>query len=131
MSSLGGEHDEHPAGHPAGAMDEDIPGGPGHDLRDDPGGCEQGHGQERRFTPAQGRWLCSDMRLRGEEPLRPGTLEAKRRAVDEHLVTHGKPADAGPIARTTPAGLDAERHRWPDPDIPGAGPDEIVPVADA
>jgi hypothetical protein len=71
------------------------------------------------------------MCLRGKEPLRPGSLIEQWRAVDEHLVTLGKPAHARPDRPDDTGRLDAERHRWPDTDIPGAGPDQIVPVGDA
>ena len=131
MSSVSGDHHEQPAGHPAGAVDEDISSVRGPDPRDDAGRGEEWDRQQRRLVPAQGGWLCRDVRLGREEPLRPGALVAKWRAVDEHLVAFGKPAHARPDRPDDTGRLDAECHRWPGAHIPGAGPDQIVPVADA
>ena len=128
-SSRGRELNDKSAGHSAGAVHEDPLA-----CRDRCGLLERLVGGERGHREGGGRLPRDDRRLarnkygRSDEPLRPRALVSQRQWVGEHLVARCEPCHVFADRVDDSRRFDAERQRWPAPDVPAPDPDDLVPV---
>ena len=93
-------------------------------------GGESGYGERPGGGPGDALRLVRELCRRRQQLRRPGALAAQRQRVGEHLVPRREAIDRVSDVRHDAGGLDAERHRRTDADVPVAPADDVVPVGD-
>ena len=127
---VGGGLDEHPASDATRTVHQH--GLPGPHLQ---GVGDRLVGGERRDRQRGGggerypRRYDGDVLGGSDEPPGPGALLAQRKGMHSYPVACLEPVGLVPGGSNEPGGLDAQRHRWPDAEVPASGAGGLIPVA--
>ena len=126
----GGQLDNEPAGDSTRAMNEQRFSTPkGQRLVDYLLGGQRRHRKDRCGLPRNLGRFVGERSDRCDQKRRPRALAAQRHRVAQHLIVHTESARVGANGFDDPGSLDAERQRRARANVPTAGANDVVPVA--